>query len=132
MHINNKLIFFSAKFRRILLALVCAPGLSETYAANEINTLKDEPISPIPLTVETDKQKVQLGKSLFFDPRLSKNNSISCATCHQLNNGGDDNVAKGLSSESKTHVINTPSIFNARYNFCLLYTSDAADDAMMV
>lgn len=76
-----------------------------------------EPITPIPQTVDIETGKAQLGKSLFFDRRLSKDNVISCANCHLLDEGGDDNVAKGISLTSEENVINTPSIFNSRYNF---------------
>ena len=76
-----------------------------------------EPIQPIPLHIKFDKQKASLGESLFFDTRLSKNNSISCASCHHLESGGDDNKKFGLSLSSEHHVLNTPSIFNAQFNF---------------
>jgi cytochrome c peroxidase len=82
-----------------------------------IENYRDEPISPIPQTVTVDTAKAQLGKTLFSDKRLSKDHTISCADCHQLSAGGDDNVAKGISSTFDINVMNTPSIFNARYNF---------------
>jgi cytochrome c peroxidase len=49
-------------------------------------------IKPIPDEIKVDKKKVQLGKKLFFDPVLSKDGTISCATCHDLQNGGDDGL----------------------------------------
>ena len=54
---------------------------------------------------------------LFFDTRLSNNNQLACASCHQLDAGGDDNVALGISMTDSQHIINTPSIFNAQFNF---------------
>ena len=78
---------------------------------------RQEPILPIPLHVEVDIKKAELGEMLFFDTRLSSNNQISCASCHQLDAGGDDNVAMGISIVADQHIINTPSIFNALYNF---------------
>lgn len=93
-------------------------ALSMTFAHAEINqTYKQEPISPIPQTIKVNETKARLGQALFFDTRLSKNNTISCATCHRLEDGGDDNTARGISLAADEHVINTPSIFNARYNF---------------
>ncbi len=52
---------------------------------------------PIPYGVPTLKNNVvsparsELGKMLFFDPRLSRSGAISCASCHNLSMGGDDN-----------------------------------------
>ena len=49
-----------------------------------------EPIKPIPEHVEADPEKAALGRALFHDPRLSTDDTISCASCHDLANGGDD------------------------------------------
>jgi cytochrome c peroxidase len=49
-------------------------------------------ISPIPESVNVNKEKAALGKKLFFDTRLSKDNTINCANCHILESGGDDNL----------------------------------------
>ena len=54
---------------------------------------------------------------LFSDTRLSNNKQIACATCHQLDAGGDDNLSKGLSLSTENNEMNTPSIFNAQFNF---------------
>lgn len=86
-----------------------------THAETE-DYLRQEPIFPIPQAVEFDKVKADLGEILFFDTRLSKNNQIACASCHQLDAGGDDNMIVGISISADQHIINTPSIFNARYN----------------
>lgn len=86
------------------------------HAKNDEN-YRQEPISPIPQKIEFNKAKANLGEMLYFDTRLSKNNEVSCATCHQLEAGGDDNVAFGLSISANQHIINTPTIFNVQFNF---------------
>jgi cytochrome c peroxidase len=86
------------------------------HAKNDEN-YRSEPISPIPQIIEFNEAKANLGEMLYFDTRLSKNNEVSCATCHQLEAGGDDNVAFGLSISANQHIINTPTIFNAQFNF---------------
>lgn len=78
---------------------------------------RQEPISPLPQTVAVDADKAALGETLFSNTRLSNNKQISCATCHQLETGGDDNLAKGLSLSAEHNSVNTPSIFNAQFNF---------------
>lgn len=88
-----------------------------TPAAAAEGALRDEPIIPIPLSSDLNPDKLILGELLFNDPRLSLNNQVACSTCHQLDAGGDDNKKIGISHDGASHVINTPTIFNSRYNF---------------
>jgi cytochrome c peroxidase len=76
-----------------------------------------EPILPIPVNSELDPGKVTLGALLFNDTRLSNDNSLSCASCHKLESGGDDDMSIGISLGGNAHVVNTPTVFNARFNF---------------
>ncbi len=100
----------------LLAALLLLLAPFNAFATSKEN-YRQEAIFPIPLTQDVDPDKAKLGEILFFDTRLSSNNRFSCASCHQLEAGGDDNVAMGLSETSDQHIINTPSIFNAQYNF---------------
>jgi len=116
--LTNRYLNFSLlnTFNTISLILLCT-GYSTCTFAEAKELYRKEPISPIPQTVTFDEDRAMLGESLFFDTRLSKDNTVACATCHQLDDGGGDNVAKGVSLTSDEHVINTPSVFNAQYNF---------------
>jgi len=64
-----------------------------------------------------DQDKVKLGKKLFFDPILSADNSVSCASCHDLQNGGDDGLKFSVGINGQEGDINTPTVLNAAYNF---------------
>lgn len=59
--------------------------------------------------------KIELGKMLFFEPRLSKSGLISCATCHNLGLGGADglSVAIGHGWTANPQGLNTPTVYNA-------------------
>jgi cytochrome c peroxidase len=59
-----------------------------------------------------DSEKANLGRHLFYDTKLSVNNSISCGSCHKQGSGFSDNlkVSTGFNGEKTTR--NTPSIFN--------------------
>ena len=61
------------------------------------------------------KEKVELGKKLFFEPRLSKSGIISCNTCHNLGLGGVDGVpaAVGHNWTTNPHHLNSPTVYNA-------------------
>jgi cytochrome c peroxidase len=77
----------------------------------------DEPIEPLPPVPRQDPLRVELGRQLFNEPRLSINNTLSCASCHHLQNGGADSRAFSIGFNSQPVPINTPSVFNASLNF---------------
>ena len=73
----------------------------------KVPVLKDDPV-----TVE----KVALGRRLFFDRRLSRNNTISCAMCHIPDQGFTNNeIATAVGIEGQTVRRNAPTIYNAAY-----------------
>jgi len=77
-----------------------------------------EPISPLlELKTPATAQEVALGKKLFNDKRLSFNQSISCANCHQLQHGGAEHKALSVGAKGLTTQVNTPSIFNLAYKY---------------
>ena len=77
----------------------------------------NEPIKPIPKDNKTDPAKVALGRLLFHDTRLSKDDTISCASCHDLANGGDDGKIVSLGVAGARGVINAPTVYNSDFNF---------------
>lgn len=83
----------------------------------EKNNFNFQRITPIPQTLSISKTKAKLGKKLFFDVRLSANNQVACASCHNLNKAGTDGlpIAKGINH--KIGLVNTPTVFNAVFNF---------------
>ncbi len=64
---------------------------------------------------KTNDTKIELGKQLFFDPRLSKSGLISCNTCHNLAEGGDDGVPAAIGHKwtVNPHHLNSPTVYNA-------------------
>ena len=62
--------------------------------------------------------KVELGKKLYFDPRLSKSGFISCNSCHNLGEGGDDGIeaAVGHKWTINPHHLNSPTVYNSVFN----------------
>ena len=79
-------------------------------------------ISPIPQEIELDGNKIKLGESLFMDPRLSGDNSLSCHDCHNLNKGGVDRLQQSPGIYGKTAPLNTPTVFNVAFNFKFLWS----------
>lgn len=62
--------------------------------------------------------KIELGKKLYFDPRLSKSGLISCNTCHNLATGGVDGVSAAIGHQwtANPHHLNSPTVYNAVFN----------------
>ncbi|PAF44504.1 cytochrome-c peroxidase [Helicobacter sp. 11S02596-1] len=62
--------------------------------------------------------QIELGKKLYFDPRISSSNLISCNTCHNLALGGADIVpaAIGAKWQANPHHLNSPTVFNSVFN----------------
>ncbi|MEN8303630.1 MAG: cytochrome c peroxidase, partial [Campylobacterota bacterium] len=86
-----------------------------------------EPITPIPQKTEVDKEEAELGKKLFFDTILSVDNTISCASCHDLQNGGDDGLKFSFGIKGLEGDINAPTVYNAAYNFRQFWNGRAED-----
>lgn len=76
-----------------------------------------EPIQPLPLKAGEKAEKVALGRQLFHDRRLSGDNSVSCASCHDLAKGGVDGRRVSVGVGGASGVINSPTVFNSGFNF---------------
>jgi cytochrome c peroxidase len=70
---------------------------------------------PAPKDNPTTPEKVALGKQLFFDPRLSGDNQMSCATCHLPEKAFGDGLARGKGHDGRTLGRNTPSLLNVGF-----------------
>jgi cytochrome c peroxidase len=84
-------------------------------------TLPDGPIykwpgkPPIPKDNPSTPAKIALGKKLFFDARLSKNNKVSCNSCHNVMKAGDDGLPRSPGHEGKFGGRNSPTVLNSAY-----------------
>jgi cytochrome c peroxidase len=61
------------------------------------------------------REKIALGKKLFFDKQLSQDKTINCASCHKLNEGGDDNLATAIGHQGQANPshLNSPTVLNS-------------------
>jgi cytochrome c peroxidase len=79
--------------------------------------LGQEPIEPLPRHVAYDPAKAALGKKLFSETLLSSDKTVACATCHSFNYGGADPRPVSIGVGGKTGNVQSPTVYNARYNF---------------
>lgn len=88
---------------------------------------RNEPVSPILPAQEIHLGKAELGKKLFFDPRLSKSGFISCNSCHNLSMGGSDNLKTSIGHNWQQGPINSPTVLNSSLNIAQFWDGRAAD-----
>jgi cytochrome c peroxidase len=80
-------------------------------------TRAPEPILPLPDKVtDVDPAKAKLGEKLFADKRFSGDGTVSCQSCHLPHAGGADPRRHSVSAFGKVRELNSPTIFNVRYN----------------
>lgn len=84
-------------------------------------------IQPIPDSIPTDPHKVALGDKIYHDGRLSADGTISCHTCHQLENGGVDGLQFSSGINGLKGGINAPTVYNSAFNFVQFWDGRAAD-----
>lgn len=108
------------------IAIVSSLTLSATLAFGA-TARKNEPIQPIAPAAKLDARKVELGRKLFFDPRLSKSAFLSCNSCHNLATGGADNLPSSIGHKWNLGPINSPTVLNSKYNIAQFWDGRAKD-----
>ncbi len=101
--------------------------LSVGTIATPLVAAADEPIQPIEAVKPKNENKVELGKMLFFDPRLSKSGFISCNSCHNLSMGGTDNLPTSVGHNWHQGPINSPTVLNSSLNLAQFWDGRAKD-----
>jgi cytochrome c peroxidase len=84
------------------------------------------PPPPIPEDNPVTVEKVELGRRLFYDKRLSFNDTVSCASCHSPLLAFADGRPHSVGASGKTGIRNAPSVINAAYNRLQFWDGRAA------
>ncbi len=109
-------------FAQTLREYVLERGLRPVASSyEELLKSVNDPNNPI------TKEKIALGKKLFFDKNLSKDRSIACAKCHNLQKGGVDGkpTAIGYKNRANPKHLNSPTVFNTAYSKHLFWDGRA-------
>ncbi|WP_221801470.1 cytochrome-c peroxidase [Oceanobacter mangrovi] len=101
--------------------------LLASLAAITTSAQASEPIQPIQPVKEINLAKAELGKKLYFDPRLSKSGFISCNSCHNLSMGGTDNLKTSIGHSWQQGPINAPTVLNSSLSIAQFWDGRAAD-----
>jgi len=111
---------------------VSAADVSTSDATEPVLTQQDDDANETDLPVEPPTEahpgyeyirqegdteaKIQLGKQLFLDPRISETGTISCNSCHNVMEGGDQAVPKGVGVHGLTGPVNSPTVWNSGFH----------------
>ncbi|MCA6063656.1 cytochrome-c peroxidase [Thalassolituus marinus] len=92
-----------------------------------LKSIAAEPVQPIEPVKNINLAQAELGKKLYFDPRLSKSGFISCNSCHNLSMGGTDNLKTSIGHNWQQGPINSPTVLNSSMNVAQFWDGRAAD-----
>ncbi len=109
---------------RLFTLSALAAGL---LLGSAVQAQENEPVQPIPAAVVTDPARVELGKKLWFEPRLSRSGFISCNSCHNLSMGGTDNIRTSIGDRWQEGPINSPTVLNSSLNVAQFWDGRASD-----
>ncbi|MDX8127514.1 cytochrome-c peroxidase [Methylomonas sp. EFPC1] len=96
---------------RMLVSAIALTGSMSVMAADALPTT-----APAPANNPTTPEKVELGKMLYHDPRLSSTGTVSCASCHNTMLGGEDNRPNSMGVNGQTGGRSAPTVWNAAFN----------------
>lgn len=121
------------KLRTLLFSTSLAVIAAQAVSADELREWAEETFKPLPSTIPAlannpvTPEKIDLGKALFFDPRMSASGVFSCNSCHNLATGGDDNMPVSIGHGWQKGPRNSPTVLNAVFNTAQFWDGRAPD-----
>lgn len=117
----------------LTVSLTVLAALSTSARADDLLKQAKETFKPIPVSAPaiadnpTSPAKIELGRALFFDPRLSASGLLSCNTCHNVGLGGVDGLETSVGHGWQKGPRNAPTVLNAVFNIAQFWDGRAAD-----
>lgn len=116
----------------LLMILLAGCGSGPASKTVEVDAAKLKLFKALPESVEVkagghDAERVALGRMLYYEPRLSKGQDISCNDCHMLDKYGVDNQPTSEGHKGQKGDRNSPSVYNAALHFVQFWDGRAAD-----
>src|SRR6056297_2760356 len=117
----------------IVLGTASCLALGSAAQASELRDRALDMFAAVPSTIPAmannpiTPEKIDLGKALFFDPRMSASGVFSCNSCHNLATGGDDNMPTSIGHGWQKGPRNSPTVLNAVFNEAQFWDGRAAD-----
>lgn len=109
---------------RSLVSAVALAGMATVASAANWEPLPTK--APAPADNPTTAPKVELGRILYHDPRLSSTGTVSCASCHNTMLGGEDNRSVAMGVNGQTGGRSAPTVWNSAFNQSQFWDGRAA------
>jgi len=103
----------------VLLVGMATPAATRAQAPGLQTPADQEPITSVPLPPVADPLKLALGERLFADPRLSRDGSRGCSSCHDTSTNGAGSNQRDAAFDGSKLPLNTTTVFNAALSFRL-------------
>ncbi|HCD54385.1 MAG TPA: cytochrome C peroxidase, partial [Halieaceae bacterium] len=117
----------------LAISLLSALALAPAVEAEPLRDRANDLFNPVPASGNSaadgklNPDQVELGKMLFFEPRISASHLISCNTCHNVGFGGHDYLPTSIGHGWQRGPRNSPTVFNAVFNAAQFWDGRAAD-----
>ncbi|WP_306736304.1 cytochrome-c peroxidase [Marimonas arenosa] len=118
---------------RLISTTTLSFAIAGAAAASELRDASKDMFAPLPSTIPAVSDnpitpaKIDLGKALFFDPRMSASGVFSCNSCHNLATGGDDNMPTSIGHGWQKGPRNSPTVLNSVFNEAQFWDGRAED-----
>src|SRR5690554_7531475 len=113
--------------KKVFSAIILSTMTIAIVSPSAAEQVRNEPIQIIKPYISEAPAKVELGKQLFFDPRLSMSGIISCNTCHNLSYGGTDNLKTSIGHRWQAGPVNSPTVYNSSLQIAQFWDGRAVD-----
>lgn len=116
-----------------ICAALAANTQTQAQSPSELMSEARDYFEPVPHAIPSlpdnpvTREKIDLGRMLFFDPRISRSGLLSCNTCHNLGMGGDDNLETSIGHGWQKGPRNAPTVLNAIFNEAQFWDGRAED-----
>ena len=115
------------KISVLLLLLITSPILAAESLVDRANKLFEPLPTKPPKELKLNDDSVQLGKMLYFDPRLSTSWLVSCNSCHNVGMGGVDLQETSIGHGWAKGPRNAPTVLNSVFNLAQFWDGRAPD-----
>jgi cytochrome c peroxidase len=114
------------------LLIVCFAGSSLADNGEDLLSQAKNIFRPLPQVMSSDKnpitpEKVELGKILLYETRISLDGTVSCVRCHPIGLYGADGLKKSIGNNCKVNPRNAPTLFNAAGQISAHWIGNRAD-----
>jgi cytochrome c peroxidase len=79
------------------------------------SSIAERPLEPLPIAVDFNRARAELGEQLFRDPRLSGDGKVACADCHHAEHGLADDAPHSAVANRPATAVNSPTMYNVRF-----------------